>query len=66
VGQYDYETKADLEGGTATAWERPKVSKIIYKCVIAVTKDDTYIVFPKAQITARGRLTGKTLCSDAK
>jgi hypothetical protein len=56
VGQYDYDTKADLQGGTATAtsWERPKVSKIIYKCVIAVTKDDTYIVFPKAQITARG------------
>jgi hypothetical protein len=56
IGQYDYATKASLQGGTATAtsWERPKSSTIIYKCVIAVTKDDTYLVFPKAQIVARG------------
>jgi hypothetical protein len=56
IGQYDYATKAALQGGTATAtsWERPKASKIIYKSVVAVTKDNTYIVFPKAQIVARG------------
>lgn len=56
VGQYDYETKADLQGGTATAtsWLRPKNQGLIYKTLIAVTKDDTYIVVPKAQITARG------------
>jgi hypothetical protein len=56
IGQYDYATKAALQGGTATAtsWERPKTSSIIYKCVIAITKDDTCLVFPKAQIVARG------------
>lgn len=52
IGQYDYETKAELQGGTATAttWVAPKNQGIIYKSVIAVTKDDTYIVMPKAQI----------------
>lgn len=55
IGQYDYATKADLQGGTATAtsWKAPTNQGIIYKCIIAVTKDDTYIVFPKAQIGAR-------------
>ncbi len=56
IGQYDYATKADLQGGTATAksWIRPKNQGLIYKTLIAVTKDDTYIVIPKAQINARG------------
>jgi len=56
VGQYEYQTKADLQGGTATAtsWKRPELQELIYKCIIARTKDDTYIVFPKASITARG------------
>jgi hypothetical protein len=56
IGQYDYAAKAALQGGTATAtsWQRPASSGIIYKCIIAITKDGTCIVFPKAQITARG------------
>lgn len=56
VGQYDYETKADLQGGTATAtsWERPKNQGLIYKSLVCQTKDGTYLVFPRAQITARG------------
>ncbi|MDR2765431.1 MAG: hypothetical protein LBB90_10440 [Tannerella sp.] len=63
IGQYDYDTKADLQGGTATqtSWQRAAVSKIIYKCIIAVTKDDTYIVFPKAQVTARGSMVESKL-----
>jgi hypothetical protein len=56
IGQYDYQAKADLQGGkaTTTSWERPETQGIIYKSIVAVTKDDTYLVFPKAQITARG------------
>jgi hypothetical protein len=56
IGQYDYQTKADLQGGTATAtsWERPENQGIVHKSIVAVTKDDTYLVFPKAQIIARG------------
>lgn len=56
IGQYDFETKKDLQGGTATAnqWIRPEKSELIYKTFIAQTKDGTYVVFPKAAIVARG------------
>jgi len=55
IGQYDYATKADLQGGTATAtsWTAPENQGLINKCMVAVTKDDTYIAIPKAQISAR-------------
>jgi hypothetical protein len=55
IGQYDYATKAELQGGTATAtsWKAPTQQGIIFKTFVAVTKDDTYIVFPKAIVTAR-------------
>jgi hypothetical protein len=60
IGQYDYQAKADLQGGkaTTTSWERPETQGIIYKSIVAITKDDTYLVFPKAQITARGGMIG--------
>jgi hypothetical protein len=55
IGQYDYQTKADLQGGTATAtsWVAPLSQGVINKAFLALTKDDTYIFFPKAAITAR-------------
>jgi hypothetical protein len=55
IGQYDYATKAELQGGeaTATSWKSPKNQGIIYKTFVAITKDDTYIVFPKAIVNAR-------------
>ncbi|MDR2138549.1 MAG: hypothetical protein LBP50_03245 [Tannerella sp.] len=63
IGQYEYQTRADLQGGTATSasWARPAESKIIYKSIIAVTKDDTYIVIPKAQVSARGSMVESKL-----
>jgi hypothetical protein len=56
IGQYDFQTKADLQGGTATAtgWKSPTSQGLIYKTMVFKTKDGTYIVFPKAQISARG------------
>lgn len=59
IGEYDYATKADLQGGKATEknWERGKY-KPIHKCVIGKTKDGVYVVFPKAAINARGSNTG--------
>lgn len=56
IGQYDYQTKSDLQGGTATAtsWIRPQTQSLIYKTLIAKTADGTYLVFPKASIVARG------------
>lgn len=61
IGQYAYETKADLQGGkaTETTWERPETQELIYKCMIAQTKDGTYIVFPKAAVAARGGMVEK-------
>ena len=62
IGEYDYETKADLQGGKATdkSWEREKY-KPIYKCVIGKTKDGVYVVFPKASINGRGANTDKAI-----
>lgn len=62
IGEYDYATKADLQGGTATdkSWERGK-HKSIHKCVIGKTKDGVYVVFPKAAISGRGANTDKAI-----
>jgi len=56
IGQYDYQTKADLQGGvaTATSWKRNDSTGLKYKCLIAKTSDGTYIVLPNACVTARG------------
>lgn len=63
IGQYDYQTKADLQGGTATdkSWTRPDTTDLIYKSLVAKTKDGTYIVFPKAAIAARGGMVEKAI-----
>jgi hypothetical protein len=52
IGAYDYPTKADLLGGTATAttWKRATGVQIIYKAMIALTQDGQYCVFPKAHV----------------
>jgi hypothetical protein len=55
MGQYEYALKADLKGGkaTATGWTAPVSKSIIYKTVVALTRDNTYIIFPKAVISCR-------------
>ena len=62
IGEYDYETKAALQGGKATAssWERGK-HEMIHKCIVGKTKDGVYVVFPKASISARGANTDKAI-----
>ena len=62
IGEYDYETKADLQGGKATekSWERGK-HKTIHKCIIGKTKAGVYVVFPKATINGRGANTDKAI-----
>lgn len=61
IGQYEYQTKADLQGGeviksgtNAIGWNRPSGNDLIYKTIVAITVDGTVIVFPKAYISARG------------
>lgn len=55
IGEYDFETKAALQGGTAAAdsWESGDAS-IIKKAIYATTEDNVCIVFPCAMIVARG------------
>ena len=62
IGEYDYKTKEDLQGGKATEknWERGKY-KTIHKCIIGKTKDGVYVVFPKAAINGRGANTDKAI-----
>lgn len=62
VGDYDFETKKDLQGGTSTAksWTRGD-SGLIYKSIVGKTKDGTYVVFPKAAISARGGMVEKAI-----
>lgn len=52
IGQYDYHTKAEFLGGTATdkSWKRARGIVEIHKCLIALTEDDQYCVLTKANI----------------
>lgn len=55
IGQYDYETKAEFMGGTATdtTWKRQRGAVTIHKTLIALTLDGQYCVLPKANIMTR-------------
>lgn len=55
IGQYDYATKAEFLGGTATdtTWKRARGVVEIYKCLIGLTEDNQYVVLPKASISGR-------------
>lgn len=59
IGQYDYETKAAFMGGTGTGttWRRARGVTSIEKCMIALTEDNQYCVFPKASVVARNAET---------
>jgi hypothetical protein len=56
MGEYDYATKIALQGGTAVTggWSAPATPALINKCIIALTKTNTYIVFTNASIIAKG------------
>lgn len=64
MGEYDYATKATLQGGTAIAgsgsgaadvgWKAPTTPSFINKCIIALTKTNKYIVFTNASIVGKG------------
>jgi len=63
LGEYDYQTKADLMGGTATetSWERASGKLTIEKTLVGLTEDDQYIVIPRADISAREATTDKAV-----
>lgn len=62
IGRYNFELKAALQGGTATAdtWTSGKAGQVS-KAFYAITEDDVCIVFPKASIVARGSSTDNAI-----
>lgn len=61
MGEYDFQTKADLQGGSvitesskAVGWKSPTSPTLVNKAVIALTKTNSYVVFTNAAIVGRG------------
>lgn len=56
MGEYDYATKAALQGGSTVTggWKAPTTPAFVNKCIIALTKTNTYIIFTNASIVAKG------------
>ena len=61
MGEYDYATKAALQGGSTitegssvVGWKSPDAPTLISKALIALTRTGTYIVFTNANIVAKG------------
>lgn len=64
MGEYDFQTKADLQGGTviddggspakAVGWKAPDNPLLVEKAIIALTKTGTYIIFTSAGIVGKG------------
>lgn len=54
IGQYDYFTKAEFLGGTATetSWKRARGVVQISKALVALTEDGQYCVLTNANVTA--------------
>ena len=55
LGQYDFPTRVDLQGGKYEngVWESPKEPLLIRKSIVAQTKTGNYIVFPNAYIISK-------------
>lgn len=55
IGRYEFQTKADLLGGTATnnSWKRARGIVTIHKAIIALTEDDVYCVLPQCNLNTR-------------
>lgn len=69
IGAYLYKEKADLQGGevitgadeSAVGWKRAMGVQNIEKALVAQTKDDQWVVLPKASISARGANTDNAI-----
>lgn len=55
MGEYEFQTKADLQGGTATtsSWIAPSEMTEVRKSIVAITKTGNMIVFTNASIAGR-------------
>ena len=61
IGEYDFKTKKNLMGGVvitktggeAIGWKRSRTYVEIHKCLMALTEDDVWAVFPKGAVVTR-------------
>lgn len=63
LGEYDLETKADLQGGKVIdgVWHRKNMLNPISKAIFAQTKTDNWIVMPNANIVGKGSFVEKNI-----
>ena len=71
IGEYDFETKAALLGGSVVTdgaetpknigWKRASGKVKIYKTLMCLTEDDVWFIFPKCQVIARNASTDKAV-----
>ena len=65
IGQYDFDTKADLQGGTSgdsgKSYEAGDSTELRYKAFFALTQDNVLIVFPRANIVANNSSTDNAI-----
>lgn len=68
IGEYDYALKAELLGGDVikegektVGWKRARGYSGVEKCLIAQTKDDQWVVFPRGSVVAREASTDKAI-----
>ena len=63
LGQYDLQTKAELQGGEVIdgAWHRKDMLKLISKLIVAQTKTGNWIVMPNANIVGKGNFVDKNI-----
>lgn len=57
IGQYDFETKAAMQGGKTSddgkSWTPGDATEQRYKAMFVITEDNVLIVFPQAMIVGR-------------
>lgn len=65
IGQYDFDTKAALQGGSAgedgKSYTSGSSSELRYKAFFALTQDNVLIVFPKANVIASNASTDNAI-----
>lgn len=68
MGEYAYEDKAALQGGTviqegskSVGWKAPSNPELVYKGVVAQTKTGNYVVFTNAGIVGKSSMAEKNI-----
>ncbi len=68
IGEYEFEDKAALQGGTlikesevVVGWEAPKTPELIYKAVVAMTKTGNFVVFTNAAVIGKTNMQEKNM-----